>query len=41
MEKNKLIYNKNPINKLEGDICDKEEENLRIALKENKKEYKK
>ena len=41
MEKSKLIYDKNPINELEGDISDKEEENIRIALKEKKKECKK
>ena len=40
MEKNKFIYNKHPINELEWCICKKEEENLRIVLKENKKEYK-
>ncbi len=36
-----MIYNKKPINELEGDICDKEEENVRIALKEIKKKCKK
>ena len=35
-----LIFNLK-LNELEGDICDKEEENVRIALKEIKKKSKK